>query len=77
MTEAEFVKIAGRQPNDLERRVNGINPVNPDDAWGAFFKQFGDWRVMLGFYEMRESVSVEELYQAFKARMSAEEQDDE
>lgn len=25
MTEAEFVKIAGRQPNDLERRVNGIH----------------------------------------------------
>jgi hypothetical protein len=36
--------------------------------WEEFFKQFGDWRVMLGFYEMRESVTVEELYKAFKAR---------
>jgi hypothetical protein len=45
--------------------------------WEEFFKRFGDWRVMLGFYEMRESVSVEEMYQAFKARLRAEEQSDE
>lgn len=41
------------------------------------FKRFGDWRVMLGFYEMRESISVEELYLAFKSKMHADEQIDE
>lgn len=45
--------------------------------WEMFFARWGEWRVMLGFYEMRESVSVEELYQAFKARASAEEESDE
>ena len=40
--------------------------------WEKFFEDYGGYVVRLGFYDMGDSVSVEDIYQAFKARMSAE-----
>lgn len=37
-----------------------------------FFKTYGDFSVRLKFLGTDDSITVEELYQAFKARMSAE-----
>lgn len=42
--------------------------------WAAFFKEHEDYTVAAGFYENRRDFSVEQLYQAFKARMKFEEE---
>lgn len=40
-----------------------------------FFERFGDYHVRLHYYESIPSVSVEDLFQMFKARMEREAQD--
>ena len=40
--------------------------------WEEFFERHRDYTVMAGFYECRRDFSLEELYQAFKARLQAE-----
>ncbi len=40
--------------------------------WWKFFKDFEDHRVKARFYENERSFSLEELYQAFKAREKEE-----
>lgn len=40
--------------------------------WEKFFKEHEDYTVAAGFYENRRDFSLEDLYQAFKARLMAE-----
>lgn len=40
--------------------------------WEKFFKEHKDYTVMAGFYENRRDFSLEDLYQAFKARLRQE-----
>lgn len=41
--------------------------------WATFFSEHEDYRVEMHFHETRRSFTMEELYQAFKARMRFEE----
>lgn len=41
-----------------------------------FFKRYGEYNVKLYFYASLEGISVEDLYQAFKARLLRELQDE-
>jgi len=43
--------------------------------WEAFFKEHEDYTVASGFYENRRHFTLEQLYQAFKARLLAEQPD--
>lgn len=45
--------------------------------WEEFFDRFGDYVFTVGFYESKQSLSVEELYQAFKERLAAEQKEGE
>lgn len=45
--------------------------------WEGFFKRHSDDRVEVCYFGVCVTVTVEELYQAFKARLRAEEQDHE
>ena len=40
--------------------------------WGEFFDEHADYTVRTGFYESRGHFTLEELYQAFKARLAFE-----
>ena len=40
--------------------------------WGEFFDEHADYTVASGFYENRRHFSLEQLYQAFKARLMHE-----
>lgn len=40
--------------------------------WQKFFEEHKDYQVETYFYENRNSFSLEEMYQAFKARYEAE-----
>lgn len=44
--------------------------------WADFFERHRDYTVMAGFYECRLDFSLEELYQAFKARLAHEQKMD-
>lgn len=46
--------------------------MNRCTDWSEFFERHRDYTVMAGFYECRRDFSLEELYQAFKARMEYE-----
>lgn len=48
----------------MEKRV-----VN---EWQEFFEKHRDYTVQSSFYECRQDFTMEELYQAFKARLIAE-----
>jgi hypothetical protein len=41
-------------------------------VWRKFFAACGEYAVILKFYECERVVDIEELYQAFKARMRDE-----
>jgi hypothetical protein len=41
-----------------------------------FFERYGDYGVHLGFYDIDETITVENLYQQFKSRMLAELKED-
>ena len=40
--------------------------------WEEFFEKHRDYTIQAGFFECRRDFSMEELYQAFKARLVAE-----
>lgn len=40
--------------------------------WEKFFLEHEDYRLTVSFYENRRSFSLEDLYQAFRARMMQE-----
>lgn len=44
--------------------------------WQDFFRRYGDMIVPLRFFDITESVTVEELYQAIAARLESEGESD-
>lgn len=40
--------------------------------WAGFFKDHEDYVIRVGFYENHRNFTMEELYQAFKARLEHE-----
>jgi len=49
-----------------------MTKANSCTDWTDFFGDFEDYSVEAFFYESRQTLSLEELYQAFKARYEAE-----
>lgn len=46
--------------------------MSKEKSWQEFFDEHADYYVGTFFYDNRGSFSLEELYQAFKARLEAE-----
>ncbi|MFP3638128.1 hypothetical protein [Paraburkholderia sp. SIMBA_054] len=42
------------------------------DDWEEFFEMYGDYAVTLRYYEVTQTTNLEQIYQAFKARLRAE-----
>lgn len=56
--------------NIMDKRVEAAS-----SEYKELFKRMEDFNIRTSFYDIYEYVSVEELYQAFKARMEAEQQE--
>ena len=54
----------------VDEYLHRDRPAEP--SWAAFFKEHMDYRVESHFYECRNSFTLEEMYQAFKARLDCE-----